>query len=763
MQKVLARRDVNRATLDKYVLDEVERFAILGPGRTPLHRFERDYTWYVRDGIHVRSPVRFNGVAVGEDARGRYEADWLERERKRRERRARRAGGDAPRDEPNPLAEPADPAGPPGAAAGLPAAPAAPAEADDPPLGAGAATEPRFVSEAYFMDFKFEPGNYYLAGRDRIEGHDVLTIEYYPTRLFDGERERENERGRERQRERDTPEEQAIDRKMNKTALVTLWVDPAEHQIVKYTFDNVWLDFLPGAWLVRMDGIRASMTMGQPFAGVWLPRAIDIQAGVSLASGSFEVAYTRAFSQYRLAEVTTRVGPPKVSRRPGAAAPASAPARLSGASLAAPVGPEPAGRGRGPFVRNEEPLLEDDGRRAQETIGEIRVHGNVVLTDAEVIALAGVAAGQSFPANGVAAVTERLEESDRFDSIDVRKRYRSLTETADGALGLVVHEKPGVRSSAPSGAAEPARSAGRLRSRLMFLPIVSFADGYGFTYGGRVSTLDLLGLDERLSVPLTWGGTRRAAFELERLFDRGPLTRVESSVAIWNRGNPRFDIREQRVEVKGRAERVLGDIFRAGVEASRSRIDFGDLRDRLWTLGTTAAVDTRLDPAYPANAVFLHASWTGLHFDRIPGRVNRVAGDVRGYLRAIGQVVVAGRAQYAGADAALPPYERLLLGGSSSLRGFSAGSFDGDRMLTAAAEVRVPVTSVLNGIKLGLTGFVDAGTVWNAGDRREDAVWRQGVGAGLFLIASVVRINLDVARGLDGGRTRVHLSSGFTF
>ena len=36
---------------------------------------------------------------------------------------------------------------------------------------------------------------------------------------------------------------------MNKTALITLWVDPAEHQIVKYTFDNVWLDFLPpGGW-----------------------------------------------------------------------------------------------------------------------------------------------------------------------------------------------------------------------------------------------------------------------------------------------------------------------------------------------------------------------------------------------------------------------------------------------------------------------------------------------------------------------------------
>jgi hypothetical protein len=41
--------------------------------------------------------------------------------------------------------------------------------------------------------------------------------------------------------------------------------------------------------------------------------------------------------------------------------------------------------------------------------------------------------------------------------------------------------------------------------------------------------------------------------------------------------------------------------------------------------------------------------------------------------------------------------------------------------------------------------------------------WRRGVGGGVYLIASVVRINLDVARGLDGGKTRVHLSSGFTF
>ena len=160
------------------------------------------------------------------------------------------------------------------------------------------------MSEAYFMDFKFEPGNYYLAGREKLEGQDVLRIEYYPTRLFGGDDDEKRRREDDEEGEGDEGEErsasaeleQDIERKMNKTALVTLWVDPSEHQIVKYTFDNVWLDFLPAAWLVRVDDMRASMTMCQPFAGVWLPRGSHIRAGVTLANGSFEAAYERRFS-----------------------------------------------------------------------------------------------------------------------------------------------------------------------------------------------------------------------------------------------------------------------------------------------------------------------------------------------------------------------------------------------------------------------------------------------------------------------------------
>ena len=75
---------------------------------------------------------------------------------------------------------------------------------------------------------------------------------------------------------------------MNKVALVTLWVEPASHQIVKFTYDNVSFDFLPAQWLARVEDVNASMTMSQPFPDVWLPRAMDVNASVTLALGQVD-------------------------------------------------------------------------------------------------------------------------------------------------------------------------------------------------------------------------------------------------------------------------------------------------------------------------------------------------------------------------------------------------------------------------------------------------------------------------------------------
>jgi hypothetical protein len=717
MEKVLARREVNRATLNQYVLDETETFEILGPGRWPLHRTKREYTWYAQDGMHVRSPVRFDGVAVGEEPRRVYEARWIRRERERLERKAKneREKGSV----------------------------SIGSEGLQVTTGTGSLpTEPRFVSEAYFMDFKFEPGNYYLAGREKLEGQDVLRIEYYPTNLFNDEddekRPREMKKKSSGAQRREDKAEDDINRKMNKTALVTLWVDPAEHQIVKYTFDNVWLDFLPGAWLLRIDDLRASMTMGQPFPGVWLPRAMNIHAGVTLATGSFEAGYDRTFSQYREADVKTTIKVPKVEE----ASARSGQAFDSHESTA----------GSGPFVGVEQ---------AVETIREVRVHGNASLADEEVLELAGIAVGDPIPEDALKGIERRLKDSDRFETVEVRKRYRSLDDPTDVAIVLVVHERPGVTSGSGGSIAPVWRPWRRMTGRLMFLPILTFADGYGFTYGGRVSTQDLLGAGERFSVPLTWGGTKRAAIEFERTFKHGPLTRVLSSFGIWNRENPHFEIDDQRVELKARAERQIAHVVRLGVEGSRSSVSFGQIDDRLWTFGANGAIDTRGDPAFPGNAVVLGGGWSSLNVKGL-SKINRYTADARGYLRVAGQSVVAGRVQYFTTDASLPPYERLLLGGASTLRGFRAGRFDGDRMLVTSGELRVPITSVISGAKLGLTVFVDAAKAVDFGTRLGDGEWHRGAGAGLFIIAPLVRINLDVAHGFHGG-TRLHIGSGFSF
>ena len=80
-------------------------------------------------------------------------------------------------------------------------------------------------------------------------------------------------------------------------------------------------------------------------------------------------------------------------------------------------------------------------------------------------------------------------------------------------------------------------------------------DGYGLTYGVRVSFVDVLGRRTRLSAPLSWGGERRAAVEIERRFERGPLTRVIGTGGITRREHPTLDIGDRRLGAGVRAER----------------------------------------------------------------------------------------------------------------------------------------------------------------------------------------------------------------
>ena len=311
MATVLQHRDENWRRLHDYVLREKEAFSLDGPGRARLFGSEREYTWYMREGYLVRSPLRYDKVTLGEDDRRKYEDKWLQEEKEREEQHAKKAAAKA---EQHRSAE--DPA------------------VVDVQSFLREGGEPRFISEAYFLEFKFEPGNYYLAGREKIENRDVLRVEYYPKRLFnddEDDRRRKEERARareqrqqaeksgdkagkrakkdkaEKERDRENEIEEDFEDKFNKVALITLWVDPAVGQIVKFTFENVDFGFLPGRWLVRVGEIKATMVMGQPFPNVWLPREMVFEGDVTLAAGTFEARYAREYYDYRQGETRARI------------------------------------------------------------------------------------------------------------------------------------------------------------------------------------------------------------------------------------------------------------------------------------------------------------------------------------------------------------------------------------------------------------------------------------------------------------------------
>src|SRR6188472_3245582 len=96
MSRVLERRDDNWTKLQQYVLEERETIQLIGPGATPLYGARRESTWFPRDGRFVKSPLRINGVTIGEEDRRKAEETWLKLEDEREKRRVEREKGANP-------------------------------------------------------------------------------------------------------------------------------------------------------------------------------------------------------------------------------------------------------------------------------------------------------------------------------------------------------------------------------------------------------------------------------------------------------------------------------------------------------------------------------------------------------------------------------------------------------------------------------------------------------------------------------------------
>jgi hypothetical protein len=299
MEKVLARRDDNWKKLQQYVLEEKEGFDLTGPGRFPLWGMRREYTWFIRDGIFVRSPVSADGVKLSEEDRRKAEEQWLRRQRNREEREKRNAEREA-KGLPPEREDRGVVIGPTGVQT---------TSSDDKDTGVAITNtedmlkqvrEPQFVSSAYFLKFRFEKGHYALAGREKIGGIDVLKIEYYPKEgLFKDDRPKPNKK--------EKAADDLMQERMNKASMVTLWVDPKTYQILQYTFKDLDWDFFPGRSLVRIGDTQATMQMGQAFPNVWLPNSIEMQFEMMLAIGAVDATYRVEYQNYKEAAVTYKI------------------------------------------------------------------------------------------------------------------------------------------------------------------------------------------------------------------------------------------------------------------------------------------------------------------------------------------------------------------------------------------------------------------------------------------------------------------------
>jgi outer membrane protein assembly factor BamA len=286
-------------------------------------------------------------------------------------------------------------------------------------------------------------------------------------------------------------------------------------------------------------------------------------------------------------------------------------------------------------------------------------------------------------------------------------------------------------------------------------------DGYGLTYGIRFAIPNVAGSRSRLAFPLTWGGDKRAAAQLEKDFTRGPFHRVEAGVSASRREHPFHEQDDDRFRVWTRLERDITEQLRTAATLASERVSFLDVDRRFLQTGLDVTFDNRVDPLLARNAVYARVGWNRF---RLGGSdvFHQYDMDVRGYAGLIGQSVLVARGYRSGADRALPAFLQPILGGIENLRGFKAGTAVGDTLVAGSLELRVPITSPLNIGKLGLNAFVDAGTVYDRRERLTAQRFEKGVGAGVWVSAAFFRLNVAVARGIGSG-TRGHFGTTLSF
>ena len=396
----------------------------------------------------------------------------------------------------------------------------------------------------------------------------------------------------------------------------------------------------------------------------------------------------------------------------------------------------------------------------REVIAEVRVHGNQIVTDEEVLQLSGVVVGVPFSDAVLAEAAKRLKDSGKFESIDVLKRFASIEDASRIIVVIIVNEgSVRIVTSAAAGGAPQVKKR-TILNNLMFVPVLEGQDGYGLTYGARIAYPKPFGSKSRLSFPMTWGGTKRIGIELDRTFTKGPISRMEVGTTLQRRRNPAYDEQDDRGKVWIRAQKSFW-LVRTGMIGTFQDVSFGSRNDQFSSIGADVTLDTRADPVLPRNAVLVMASAERIFMVGGPP-ITRMRVEGNGYIGLFGQHVLIVRGLMEDANRSQPPYMRSIMGGWSTVRGYETGFLTGDTMTAASLEWRMPIPTPLRFGKVGVSAFADWGTAYDDGQSFKDQTIYRGLGGTVWFSVASFRIGMAVGYGRGAG-THVHFSGGIGF
>lgn len=418
-------------------------------------------------------------------------------------------------------------------------------------------------------------------------------------------------------------------------------------------------------------------------------------------------------------------------------------------------------------------------------VSSIQVHGNTLTSTDEIIRASGISIGDRVSDRMLAGAELRLRAAIKFESVDVLKRFASISDPTQVLVLIQVDEGP-VRVDVPDvdvpvpkmprpPIARPT-VVRRSRFNMMFVPILGAEDGYGFTYGAQVAFAGHRTTRRRVVVPASWGGDKRIGAEYQQEFRSRFAPRVRTGGMLQRRTHPFYALRQSsgrperesrgddnadRARVWGRTEWPLLRDVRTGAEIAWQSSSLAGQKVDARSIGADVIVDTRIDPLMPHNAIFVRSAIERLHLSSSNTAV-RTEVDANGYVGVYRGTIVALRAVREDFSRPAPAFYKSLLGGSRNLRGFRAGRAVGDTLVAGSMELRIPATSPLRMARFGYSLFMDAGTTYDKGQRFRDQKLERGVGAGIWLTAPLFRFSAAVARGIGSG-IRTHIGAGLTF